>query len=225
MDRNENRRDKDIVPVDQLAEIAAVVIGVGAIGSQAAKQLAHLGVGQLVLIDPDTVSEENLATQGFWQGDLGTNKVQAIGYVCSEINPHIDITQHVAKFDEDHLPMGRCAVFMCVDDMDARIDISKACAEEPFFIDGRMSAEVTRILTAVDKETHGYYRTTLFSADEAYQESCTAKGTIYCACIAAGLMVSQFTKWLRGFPVKPDVELNMLSMELCDEAVEEPAAV
>ena len=48
----------------------------------------------------------------------------------------------------------------------------------------------------------------------AYQGSCTAKTTIYCANVAAGLMLAQFTKWLRGLPIEPDIALNLLSAEL-----------
>ena len=41
-----------------------------------------------------------------------------------------------------------------------------------------------------------------------------AKTTIYCANIAAGIMVSQFAKYLRHMPVDADVQLNLLSSEL-----------
>lgn len=41
-----------------------------------------------------------------------------------------------------------------------------------------------------------------------------ARTTIYCVNVAAGLMLAQFTKWLRGLPVEPDISLNLLSNEL-----------
>jgi hypothetical protein len=52
-----------------------------------------------------------------------------------------------------------------------------------FYCDGRMSAEVLRILTACDSDSRYHYPKTLFSAEEAYTGSCTAKTTIYCAKI------------------------------------------
>ena len=52
------------------------------------------------------------------------------------------------------------------------------------------------------------------SAREAYAGSCTSKSTIYSAGIAAGLMVGQFARWLRGLPVVPDQTLNLLAAEL-----------
>jgi len=48
---------------------------------------------------------------------------------------------------------------------------------------------------------------------EAHPRSWTAKTTIYCANIAAGLMLAQFAKWMRGVPVECDVQLNLLADE------------
>jgi len=82
------------------------------------------------------------------------------------------------------------------------------------FCDGRMSAEVLRVLTACDAASREHYPSTLFGSEEAYQGSCTAKTTIYCANVAAGMMLSQFTKYLRSLPVDPDIQLNLLTNEL-----------
>ena len=58
-----------------------------------------------------------------------------------------------------------------------------------------------------------YYPATLFPGADAQRGSCTAKSTIYAASIAAGLMVHQFTRWLRGLPVDQDTSLNLLASE------------
>jgi sulfur carrier protein ThiS adenylyltransferase len=77
-----------------------------------------------------------------------------------------------------------------------------------------MSAEVLRVLTACDIKSREHYPTTLFNADEAFVGPCTAKTTIYCANIAAGLMLAQFTKYLRQLPIDSDIQLNLLASEL-----------
>ena len=77
-----------------------------------------------------------------------------------------------------------------------------------------MNAEVLRILAACDCESRKYYPTTLFSSNEAFEGLCTAKTTIYCANIAAGLMIAQFTKYLRQLPIDCDIQLNLLASEL-----------
>lgn len=74
------------------------------------------------------------------------------------------------------------------------------------YCDGRMSVEV-RVLTACDTASRDHYPTTLFSTEQAYQGTCTAKTTIYCANIAAGMMLAQFTKHLRNLPVDSEIQL------------------
>ena len=64
------------------------------------------------------------------------------------------------------------------------------------------------------EQGRSHYPTTLFSQNEAQAGSCTARGVIYTANIAAGLMVHQFTRWLRGLPVDSDLSLNLLASEL-----------
>ena len=77
-----------------------------------------------------------------------------------------------------------------------------------------MSAEVLRVLTVGDSLSREYYPGTLFHAQEAFSGSCTAKSTIYCANIAAGIMLAQFTKYLRQLPIEPDIQLNLLASEI-----------
>ena len=64
------------------------IIAVGAGGAaEWLEQLARAGVGQFVLIDPDTVSETNLATQQVYRRDIGRPKVDCIAERIRDINP------------------------------------------------------------------------------------------------------------------------------------------
>jgi molybdopterin-synthase adenylyltransferase len=76
-----------------------------------------------------------------------------------------------------------------------------------------MLAEVLRVLAAGDQAGREHHPTTLFALSEAQRGRCTARSTIYAAMIAAGLMVHQFTRWLRGLPVDREVSLNLLAGE------------
>jgi sulfur carrier protein ThiS adenylyltransferase len=78
---------------------------------------------------------------------------------------------------------------------------------------------VLRILAACDPDSRTHYPTTLFNTEEAFEGPCTSKTTIYCANIAAGLMIAQFTKYLRQLPIDPDIQLNILTSELTVGAV------
>ena len=77
-----------------------------------------------------------------------------------------------------------------------------------------MLGEVIRVLTADNPGIDEYYPSTLFAQSEAQAGSCTSRSTIYAATIAAGLMVHQFTRKLRGIPVDRDVTVNLLASEM-----------
>ena len=206
-------RQRDIVPPMKLATCRATVIGVGAIGRQVALQLAAMGIPWQQLIDFDTVEESNLASQGYMEADLGRSKVDATASQCQQINSNLELHAVPDRFRRSR-EIGN-AVFVCVDKIEVRRLIWESIRDRAsFFVDGRMSAEIIRVLVASDTASQEHYPSTLFAAEEAHTGTCTAKSTIFTANIAAGLMVEQFTRWLRGLPVDADIQLNLLSSEL-----------
>ena len=214
MNTNERySRQRDIVPVERLATCKTTVIGVGAIGRQVALQLTAIGIPWLQLVDFDTVEESNLASQGYLEDDLERPKVQATADLCQQINHQLEVYEINERFRRS-TEIGN-VVFNCVDSIETRGLIWESVKDKcSFYVDGRMSAEVLRVLTACDITTREHYPTTLFSAGEAYAGTCTAKTTIYCANIAAGFMLAQFTKHLRNLPVDADIQLNLLTSEI-----------
>ena len=205
-------RQRDIVPPERLAQCKATVIGVGAIGRQVALQLAAMGIPWLQFVDFDGVELSNLASQGYLQDDLGQPKVHATAGLCQQINHDLEVHTIQDRFKRS-VKTGDM-VFMAVDKIEVRRVIWDAIKDKvSFMVDGRMSAEVLRVLTACDPASRQHYPSTLFSAEQAYVGACTAKTTIYCANIAAGFMLAQFTKYLRHLPVEPDVQFNLLAME------------
>jgi hypothetical protein len=206
-------RQKDIVPAERIAECKATVVGIGAIGRQVALQLSAMGIPWLQMIDFDMVEWSNLASQGYLEGDMGKLKVNATLDLCWRINARAEIHAVPDRFRRS-MKIGD-VVFCTVDKIDARKLIWESVKDKArFFADGRMSAEVLRVITACDSEPRKHYPSTLFNAEEAFTGPCTAKTTIYCANIAAGLMIAQFTKYLRQLPIEPDIQLNLLASEL-----------
>ncbi len=206
-------RQQDIVPPERMAACQATIIGVGAIGRQVALQLTAMGIPWLQLIDFDLVEPSNLASQGYLEDDLAQLKVHATAKLCRAINAGVEVVSARERFRRS-MEVGN-VVFCCVDKIDVRRLIWDAIADRvTLYVDGRMSAEVLRVLTACDAESRRHYPTTLFRAEEAFVGPCTAKTTIYCANVAAGLMVAQFTKHLRQLPVEADIQLNLLASEL-----------
>jgi hypothetical protein len=206
-------RQRDIVPAERIAACKATVIGIGAIGRQVALQLCAMGIPWLQLIDFDKVESSNLASQGYLEDDMGELKVNATLRLCERINAAIRILTVPERFRRS-MDVGNI-VFCAVDSIEIRRLIWESVKDKVnCFCDARMNAEVLRVLTAWDLESAQHYPTTLFRREEAFVGPCTAKTTIYCANIAAGLMISQFTKYLRQLPIDADIQFNLLSSEL-----------
>lgn len=210
-------RQQDLVPADKLSSLLVTVIGVGAIGRQVALQLAAIGVRRLQLVDFDRADLSNVTTQGYLQEDIGQLKVDATAEAIARLDPVI----RVESVNDRYRPKLKTgdAVFCCVDSIDARSAIWRSVSQRTeFWADGRMLGEVMRILVATDAASRQHYPTTLFTGSEAQPGRCTARSTIYTANIAAGLMVHQFARWLRGQPVDADASLNLLAGELVTAA-------
>lgn len=207
-----------------------MVVGVGAIGRQVALQLAAMGLPRLTLVDFDGVEPVNLGPQGWLAGDVGRKKVNAAADLCQQVNPGLSVSELPVRFRRSHAPEvfewpggeaggrgTRCAVFCCVDTMEARKLVFEVVREHPaagLMVDGRMSAETIRVLAAHDGPSREYYPTQLFSDAEAQEGACTARSTIYTSNVAAGLMVQQMVAWLRGQPPVTDQVLNLRAAEL-----------
>jgi len=213
VEANRFERQDGLVPQQRLDGTSISVIGVGAIGRQLALQLAAIGAGRLQLVDFDSVELTNVTTQGYRSVDVGLAKVTATSLAVKEVDPLIQVDATLDRY-RPALSLGD-AVFCCVDSIAARSAIWRSAGRSAkFWCDGRMLGEVMRVLTATGRHHEEHYESSLFAPSEAQAGSCTSRSTIYTASIAAGLMVHQFTRWLRGLATEADLSLNLLSCEL-----------
>ena len=135
-------RQAELVPQSPLAELMVTVIGVGAIGRQAALQLAAIGVKRLQLVDFDTVEVTNVTTQGYALADIDMAKVAATSYAVWAISPTTDVVTVADRFRPQHA-LGP-AVFCCVDSITARQAIWRTIQNSSrFWCDGRMLGEMS----------------------------------------------------------------------------------
>jgi molybdopterin-synthase adenylyltransferase len=218
-------RFKDVVDREVVEKLSVGVIGVGAVGRQVALQLAMMGVGKLTLWDPDTVEIHNLPVQGYREMDVGRMKVAAMLLPCTDIDSNMMEACLLRGCLYEDAPEEVDVLFCCVDSMATRKSIWSIVQEKckEMYVDGRISAEVCRVLSVpIGDTTEGprsrrdYYGT-LCAPDEVYQDRCTARTTMYGAYVCAGLMVAQMVKWLRRdrcLELQTDVLFNMLTMEL-----------
>jgi sulfur carrier protein ThiS adenylyltransferase len=188
-----------------------IIIGVGAVGRQVALQLSAMGVESLTLVDNDSVEEVNLCAQGFREKDLGSPKVDAVKKACWELNSNTSIVSFHDLYQYDMLEEMQY-IFCCVDNMATRKAIAEESDANQIIFDSRMAARVCGIKTIDSDMSFKYYMDEMFTDDEMVQETCTAKTTLFCANICAGLMVSQFVRKCRGENINHDICFDMTSM-------------
>ena len=202
-------RQQDILPIDLLAEAQVTVIGVGAIGSMAAITLAKMGIGRLTLYDRDTVEPHNLPNQWFRISDLGQTKVQALKATLDAFG-----AQQVTAIPRFYAAQPVEGIVVCaMDSMDARTRVWKAIKANrnvTTYIDGRMGAEVGRVLTVNTRDPLSVrdYEEELYPSSEAFQAPCTARATIYCASGLGALMAAKVAKILLHRPHRRELTVD-----------------
>ncbi|MBE2228997.1 MAG: ThiF family adenylyltransferase [Ignavibacteria bacterium] len=113
-------RQQDLLQKDFKDE-SVLVIGLGGIGSWVALNLALLGVGTLVLIDPDTIEASNLNRTLFKLSDIGRKKTEAIKYLISERRQDTIILTIDDYFSPDMLDKYSVDyIFDCTDNLNTR---------------------------------------------------------------------------------------------------------
>ena len=89
--------------MDRLASSHVAVFGLGGVGSYAVEALARSGVGQLTLVDRDTVSPSNINRQLYaLHSTVGQPKAQVAARRCLDINPDLRVHTICKTYDADH---------------------------------------------------------------------------------------------------------------------------
>lgn len=82
-----------------LKRARVLIVGLGGLGSPVALYLAAAGVGRIGLVDFDTVDASNLQRQILYGAhDAGHRKTEAARARLSDLNPHIELVAHDARF-------------------------------------------------------------------------------------------------------------------------------
>ncbi|MES2523232.1 MAG: ThiF family adenylyltransferase [Gemmatimonadota bacterium] len=88
----------------RLSSLRVAVVGLGGTGSVVVQQLAHLGVGSLLLIDPDALERTNLnRVVGAARGDVGRSKVSIGADAVARVNPEIVTEGLLADIRDAHV--------------------------------------------------------------------------------------------------------------------------
>jgi molybdopterin/thiamine biosynthesis adenylyltransferase len=128
-----NRRMLSTQQQLQLFRSRVAVIGCGGLGGYILEQLARLGVGHVVAIDPDVFEEHNLNRQLLSSpATLGRIKAEVAAERVAEINPAVTLKPVHESFTRDNgreLLSGLDCVVDAVDNVSARLELAEVCSE------------------------------------------------------------------------------------------------
>ena len=114
---------------DKVQAARVMVVGAGALGNEVLKNLALMGVGNLFIVDFDTIEAANLSRSVLFRSDdNGKKKAEVAARRIKELNPDV----HVQFFHGDvntQLGLGvfrrMDAVIGCLDNREARLSINR----------------------------------------------------------------------------------------------------
>jgi molybdopterin/thiamine biosynthesis adenylyltransferase len=216
------RRNRETLSIqDQLRLFRSrvAVIGCGGLGGYVVEELARLGVGSLVLADPDVFEEHNLNRQLLSSPrHLGRPKALVAGERVSEVNPAVTAIAHHAAFSRDNgrdLLAGCTAVVDGLDNVLTRRDLAALCRELAIpFVHGAIGGWYGQVATQLPGED---ISPLLRAAPDGKGVELALGNPSFTPAVVASLQVAEAAKVLlgRGTPLsRRALFLNLLDMEL-----------
>lgn len=88
---------------NKIKNARVLVIGAGGLGAPLLMYLAAAGVGEIGIIDNDTVSLSNLQRQVIFKtDDVGRPKAEVAARELAALNPNVKITRYIDRFSAEH---------------------------------------------------------------------------------------------------------------------------
>ena len=191
------------------------IIGVGAVGSTIAIQLAKLGISELTIWDFDTVDDHNITNQIYDYTDLNLPKVDALEKHLKASNPEM-IVRKKGRWEEGDSISG--IVFLEVDSMKVRqafVDDNEFNDQIELLIDGRIGLETGEVHVCKWNMMGAYeaYREKVFSFNDGEASvAVSACGTTLSVSpsvyITAAVAVAAFINFINKVPIDSYVAFN-----------------
>lgn len=128
------QRNSRTITVEQQLKLfrsRVAVVGCGGLGGYIIEELARIGIGEIITIDPDVFEDHNLNRQLFSSLlTLGQAKTEAAAKRISEINPAVTVKPIQTSFssaNETELFAGVGVVADAVDNVSTRLEMAEAC--------------------------------------------------------------------------------------------------
>ncbi|MFZ5891921.1 MAG: ThiF family adenylyltransferase [Myxococcota bacterium] len=129
----------------QLARTRLLVAGCGSVGGAVVEPLVRLGLGAVVLADPEVFELSNVNRQACFREDVGTSKARVLGNRAVRINPRIDTRVLEDGLTEDNLDFALSGVDVVFDGIDA-----SAAAWEKYLLHAKSCSRGIPVLSGMD---------------------------------------------------------------------------
>lgn len=132
--------------IEKLKNANVLVVGLGGVGSFAAEFLARAGVGNLTIVDGDTVDITNVNRQlPALHSTVGKNKVEVVAERIFDINPEvhlIPINEFLSPERMDEMLENNKFDYVldCIDSVSPKLALIKACRRRKIKIVSSMGA-------------------------------------------------------------------------------------
>jgi molybdopterin/thiamine biosynthesis adenylyltransferase len=205
-----------------LLRSTVAVVGCGGLGGYVIEQLARLGVGRLVAIDPDRFEEHNLNRQLLsTMADLGRSKVEAAVRRVAAINPAVTVSPRPLAFSAANgaeLFAGADLVIDALDSIPVRLELASACTSLRLpLIHGAIAGWYGHVVTQFPGET---------AVERIYGDCTEPKGVeqqlgnpSFTPAVIASLQVAEACKVLlgTGSPLRGrQLHVDLLHMEFSE---------
>ncbi len=199
------------------------VFGVGGVGGYACEMLVRAGVGEITIVDFDTVSSSNINRQIIaLNSTVGKLKVDVLKDRLLDINPNLIVHSYPVKYDEktknDLLNVNYTYVIDAIDMVTNKIDLIKSCHNLNLNIVSAMGAgnrvdipnfEVTdiyktyndglaKVLRKKLKEAQIKHHNVVFTKSLANPNGNIVGSISYypsmCGCVLAGFVINEILK-------------------------------
>lgn len=216
------QRNRQTISVnDQLTlhRSSVAVVGCGGLGGYVIEELARLGVGRLVVIDPDAFEEHNLNRQLLSSpSNLGKPKVEAAVRRIGDLNPAVTVVPNQLAFSASN---GSELLKFCdlaidaLDNIAVRLELADTCSDMGIpLVHGAIAGWYGHVTTLLPGDA---------SLQRLYAPHCGNKGIeqhlgnpSFTPAVVASLQVAEVCKLLlgQGDPLRDrTLMIDLLSME------------
>nr|MBP8781868.1 ThiF family adenylyltransferase [Paludibacteraceae bacterium] len=123
-----------------------MIVGVGGVGAYAAEMICRAGIGNITIIDADTIKESNINRQlPALHSTIGKKKVTVLTERLLDINPNLVLKQHDVFIEKELIPslfenLHVDFVIDAIDTLSPKIDLIRYCNQHKIKIVSSMGA-------------------------------------------------------------------------------------